>query len=130
MSQRPTKRTVVAASKPIKGRDPARLRMRRGTGSIWEGPPAPEKSRAQHRGDRQRNDKRDRHGDRERYRKFAKDSPDKAVNPTSREPASAASTRVRPSSRCRAMFSSTTIASSTTNPVEIVSAISDRLSRL
>ena len=31
---------------------------------------------------------------------------------------------------CRVMFSITTIASSTTNPVEIVSAISDRLSRL
>jgi energy-coupling factor transporter transmembrane protein EcfT len=52
------------------------------------------------------------------------------VKPTSREPLSAASSGVRPSSRCLAMFSSTTMASSTTKPVEIVSAISDRLSRL
>ena len=33
-----------------------------------------------------------------------------------------------PASRCRVMFSMTTMASSTTKPVEIVSAISDRLS--
>ena len=35
-----------------------------------------------------------------------------------------------PASTWREMFSMTTIASSTTNPVAIVSAISDRLSRL
>ncbi len=35
-----------------------------------------------------------------------------------------------PSSMSRVMFSITTIASSTTKPVEMVSAISDRLSRL
>ena len=52
------------------------------------------------------------------------------VNPTSRAPSSAASSRGVPSSMCRAMFSNTTIASSTTNPVEIVNAISDRISRL
>jgi hypothetical protein len=35
-----------------------------------------------------------------------------------------------PLSKCRVMFSTTTMASSTTNPVEMVSAISERLSRL
>ncbi len=55
---------------------------------------------------------------------------DRTVKPTSRAPASAASNGWWPSSRCRAMFSSTTIASSTTKPVEMVSAISDRLFRL
>jgi hypothetical protein len=55
---------------------------------------------------------------------------DSTVKATSREPRSAASIRVMPASTCRVMFSSTTIASSTTNPVETVSAISDRLSRL
>src|SRR6185312_5785947 len=39
-----------------------------------------------------------------------------------------ASKGLRPLSRCRVMFSITTIASSTTNPVEMVSAISERLS--
>ena len=52
------------------------------------------------------------------------------VNPTSLAPRIAACNRDFPSSMCRVMFSSTTIASSTTNPVEIVSAISERLSRL
>ena len=52
------------------------------------------------------------------------------VKPTSPAPSRAACTRGTPSSMCRAMFSSTTIASSTTKPVEIVSAISERLSRL
>ena len=42
----------------------------------------------------------------------------------------AARIRGMPASICRVTFSSTTIASSTTKPVEIVSAISDRLSRL
>ena len=50
------------------------------------------------------------------------------VKPTSRAPRKAASTRGVPSSRCREMFSSTTMASSTTNPVAMVSAISERLS--
>ena len=52
------------------------------------------------------------------------------VNPTSPAPRSAASTGGLPSSRYREMFSVTTIASSTTKPVAMVSAISDRLSRL
>ncbi len=48
----------------------------------------------------------------------------------SREPVRAASNGFSPSSTCRTMFSSTTIASSTTNPTDSVRAISDRLSRL
>ena len=52
------------------------------------------------------------------------------VKPISREPRSAASSGFMPSSRCRVMFSTTTMASSTTKPVEMVSAISERLSRL
>ena len=55
---------------------------------------------------------------------------DSTVNPTSPAPSSAARSRGTPSSMCRAMFSSTTIASSTTKPVEIVSAIRLRLFRL
>ncbi len=50
------------------------------------------------------------------------------VKPTSRAPRRAAWMRGTPSSRWREMFSSTTIASSTTKPVAMVSAISDRLS--
>ncbi len=53
---------------------------------------------------------------------------DSTVKPTSRAPSSAASSRPMPASMCRAMFSSTTMASSTTKPVAMVSAISDRLS--
>ena len=52
------------------------------------------------------------------------------VNPTSRAPRKAASMRGIPSSRCREMFSITTIASSTTKPVAMVSAIKDKMSRL
>ena len=52
------------------------------------------------------------------------------VKPTSRAPASAACTREAPRSRWRMMFSTTTIASSTTNPVAMVNAINDRLLRL
>ena len=55
---------------------------------------------------------------------------DSTVNPISRAPAIAAAIGFMPASRYREMFSSTTMASSTTNPVAIVSAISDRLSRL
>ena len=55
---------------------------------------------------------------------------DRMVNATSFEPANAASIGDLPSSMCRTMFSSITMASSTTNPTESVSAISDRLSRL
>ena len=55
---------------------------------------------------------------------------DITVKPTSRAPTSAACMRGMPSSRWREMFSSTTMASSTTKPVDTVSAISDRLSRL
>jgi hypothetical protein len=52
------------------------------------------------------------------------------VNPICRAPSSAAWRGFFPSSMRRAMFSVTTMASSTTKPVEIVSAISDRLSML
>ena len=52
------------------------------------------------------------------------------VKPISFAPRSAASIGRTPSSRYREMFSMTTIASSTTKPVEMVRAISDRLSRL
>ena len=52
---------------------------------------------------------------------------DSTVKPTSRAPRSAASNGVMPCSMWRDMFSSTTIASSTTKPVAMVSAISERL---
>ena len=52
------------------------------------------------------------------------------VKPTSALPRKAASRGVMPSSTWRTMFSSTTTASSTTKPVPMVSAISDRLSML
>ena len=55
---------------------------------------------------------------------------DTTVKPTSRAPFSAASRGAIPPSIWRETFSSTTIASSTTNPVAIVSAISERLLRL
>src|SRR5262249_6932560 len=49
------------------------------------------------------------------------------VNPTSREPLSAASNGFMPLSMWRTMFSSMTIASSTTNPTDRVNAMSVRL---
>ena len=52
------------------------------------------------------------------------------VKPISAEPFNAASNGFSPSSMWRVMFSSITIASSTTKPTAIVNAISDRLSRL
>ena len=52
------------------------------------------------------------------------------VKPICFAPLSAASVGESPSSTKRATFSVTTIASSTTNPVETVRAIKDRLSRL
>ena len=55
---------------------------------------------------------------------------DTIVKPISLEPSSAASQRLLPISMWRTMFSSMTIASSTTKPTESVSAISERLSRL
>ncbi len=55
---------------------------------------------------------------------------DRTVKPTSRAPSRAASSRAMPASMWRSMFSTTTMASSTTKPVATVSAISDRLSRL
>ncbi len=55
---------------------------------------------------------------------------DSTVKPTSRAPWSAASMRGMPASMCRTIFSKTTIASSTTNPVAMVSAIRDSASRL
>ncbi len=53
---------------------------------------------------------------------------EKTVKPISRAPRSAASNGTIPFSRWRVMFSITTMASSTTKPVEMVSAISERLS--
>ena len=55
---------------------------------------------------------------------------DTMVKPISFAPSSAASIGAFPASMCRTMFSIITMASSTTKPVEIVSAMSDRLSRL
>ena len=52
------------------------------------------------------------------------------VKPICRDPLSAASMGLSPFSIYRAMFSIITMASSTTKPVEMVSAINDRLSRL
>ncbi len=52
------------------------------------------------------------------------------VKPISLDPLSAASSGVSPASMWRTMFSSITIASSTTKPIERMSAIIDRLSRL
>ena len=52
------------------------------------------------------------------------------VKPISRDPTSDASSGSSPISTCRKMFSSITIASSTTKPTERMSAIIDRLSRL
>ena len=52
------------------------------------------------------------------------------VKPISRAPCSAASRGFMPASTWRMMFSSTTMASSTTKPVLMVRAVSDRLSRL
>src|SRR5450830_1802459 len=52
------------------------------------------------------------------------------VDDTSREPIIAASTAEAPCSRCREIFSNTTMASSTTKPVATVNAIRERLSRL
>ena len=53
---------------------------------------------------------------------------DKTVKPISSAPLSAACIGFMPLSMWRVMFSITTIASSTTNPVAMVSAISERLS--
>ena len=52
------------------------------------------------------------------------------VKPICADPFIAASWGLSPCSRKRAMFSITTIASSTTKPVATVSAMSERLSRL
>src|ERR1019366_1253865 len=53
---------------------------------------------------------------------------DKTVKPISSAPLGAAAIGCMPVSRWRVMFSITTIASSTTNPVAMVSAINERLS--
>ena len=53
---------------------------------------------------------------------------DRIVKPISFAPASAASNTPLPFSMCRTIFSSMTIASSTTNPTESVNAIRERLS--
>ncbi len=52
------------------------------------------------------------------------------VKPISRDPLNDASKTLSPISTCRTMFSSMTIASSTTNPTASTSAMSERLSRL
>ena len=52
------------------------------------------------------------------------------VKPISCEPFSDASSGFSPASMCRTMFSSITMASSTTKPIERMSAIIDRLLRL
>ncbi len=54
---------------------------------------------------------------------------DNKVKPTSLAPRNAAFMGSRPLWMCREMFSSTTMASSTTSPVARISAISDRLFR-
>ena len=55
---------------------------------------------------------------------------ERIVNATSFDPSNAACMAFFPISMWRTMFSSITIASSTTKPTDSVSAISDRLSRL
>ena len=55
---------------------------------------------------------------------------DRMVKPISREPSSVACQRLLPISMWRVMFSSITIASSTTNPTDSVNAMSEILSRL
>ena len=50
------------------------------------------------------------------------------VKPISRAPRKAASIGRSPSSMCRTIFSSITMASSTTNPTDSVNAMSERLS--
>ena len=55
---------------------------------------------------------------------------ERIVKPISFDPLNAASRTPSPISMCRTMFSSMTIASSTTKPTERVSAISERLSRV
>ena len=55
---------------------------------------------------------------------------DSTVKPTSRAPRSAARTGATPFSMWRDTFSRTTMASSTTKPVAMVSAISERLFKL
>ena len=52
------------------------------------------------------------------------------VKPISPEPLSEACKGCSPNSMCRTMFSSMTMASSTTNPMERIRAIMERLSRL
>src|SRR3569623_922031 len=54
----------------------------------------------------------------------------RTVKLTSLEPRRAAVMRLSPFSRCRVTFSSTTMELSTTKPVETISAISEKLSRL
>ena len=55
---------------------------------------------------------------------------DTMVKPISPEPLSEACKGCSPNSMCRTMFSSMTMASSTTNPMERIRAIIERLSRL
>jgi hypothetical protein len=106
-------------------------------------------ARAHHRGQRERDHGRDADGHAERHCELAEESPDDPTHEQQRNedgkerngdrhdgeadllrPLERRLHRRSPSSMKRLMFSVTTMASSTTNPVEMVSAINDRLSRL
>ena len=107
----------------------------------------PQQPRAHHRRGGQRDHQRDQDRHRQRHGELAEQPPDDAAHQQDRDEhrdqrqahrqhgeadlarARAAPPRsgVMPSSMWREMFSSTTIASSTTKPVAMVSAISDRL---
>ena len=108
-----------------------------------------QEERAHHRRGRQRDDHRHQDGRRESDGELAEQAADDAAHEQNgnehrderqadREDREADLLRAlqrrrdgfMPASRWRVMFSITTIASSTTNPVEMVMAISDRLSRL
>ncbi len=109
-----------------------------------------QEARAHHRRQGQRHHRRHHHGDRHGHGEFAEQPADDAAHQQQRDEhrdqrgadrhdgeadfAGALDGRVHralmPSSMWRKMFSSITMASSTTNPTAMVSAISDRLSRL
>jgi hypothetical protein len=89
-----------------------------------------EQTRAHRRrgGERNEQGQGDRRG--QHHGKLAEQAADDSAHETSRVPRRAASRAGMPASTWREMFSSTTTASSTTKPVAIVRAISDRLSML
>ena len=130
----------------------ARTRARsRGTGARAAASAlVPQQPRAHHRRRRQRHHQRNQDRHRQRHRELAEQPADDAAHQQDRDEhrdqrqahrqhgeadlARAAQRRLRsalmPFSMRREMFSSTTMASSTTKPVAMVSAISDRLFRL